>query len=60
MSFQKEHQEGITERVPTCALIKEMYSVNRRFLTDGRAESDVYRHHYMIGVDKRAELQSTT
>lgn len=50
----------VTEYVPIDTLIKERYSVNRRFLANGSAKRDLYRHYRIIGVAKKAEMQSTT
>lgn len=45
----------VTKRVPTSMLITEIYSVNKRLVTDERAEINIYKHHRMIGVVKRGK-----
>lgn len=49
-----------SEIVRICALINEIYSVGRRFLTNRRDEREFYVQYRMIRILKREELQSLT
>lgn len=50
----------IIKSVPNSRLITEIYSLNRKFLTDVRAKRDMCRYDSVVGFSKRTDLQITT
>lgn len=57
--FLMSTSNDIAERVPVSALIKEIHSLHRNFVSGKRAERGIYRHYLMFRFTKKSKLQST-